>query len=160
MIRVTSLIFLLLLHQVATVVSLSLRLPSVSSFISSLNPYSSINRMDSIQRRCNCECKEDKKSVKLLAIEKTINVPKIKVHDFGKDEEWDIAGKMNNMDLTDGYKHGTKFIMSTATMEHGGYASNMPKESDSGWEVAGKYDMEKSDWNFNDGKVGFEFSFN
>ena len=116
--------------------------------------------MDSLQRRCKCECKEDKKSVKLLAIEKTINVPKIKVHDFGKEEDWHISGKMPNMDLTDGYKHGTKFIMSTATMEGGYNNDNYPKESDSGWEVAGKYDMEKSDWNFNDGKVGFEFSFN
>lgn len=116
--------------------------------------------MDTLQRRCKCECDEDKENIKLLAIEKTINVPKIKVHDFGKEDEWNIAGKMNNMDLTDNYKAGMKFVMSTATMADTGGSMNYPKESDSGWEVAGKYDMEKSDWNFNDGKVGFEFSFN
>lgn len=155
---------LLIIYNVSRVSGLSLRLPSsVTSFISTLHSHSTINRMDSLERRCKCKCDEEKEedSVKLLAIEKTINVPKIKVHDFGKDEEWDIAGKMTNVDLTDSYKSGTKFMMSTATMnsmkDSSPYSSS---DTDSEWKVAGKYDMEKSDWNFNDGKVGFDFSFN
>lgn len=156
-------VLILLLDSVSRANTLSLRLPSMTSFISTLNSHSTINRMDSLERRCKCKCEEKEEeddNVKLLAIEKTINVPKIKVHDFGKDEEWNIAGKMSNIDLTDGYKSGTKFMISATTMNNMKDAAPYKSDGESEWKVAGKYDMDKSDWNFNDGNVGFDFSFN
>lgn len=114
---------------------------------SEVNTSVSINRKD----KCNCECDEDDEDagVQLMAMEKIIKVPKIKIHDFGKKEDWDLYGKMD-MDMTNPYSkgRGKKFVMRTQSMtEH---------EADSGWEVAGKYNFEGGNWEM-DGKPGMGF---
>lgn len=110
---------------------------------------SSISRKD---KTCRCDCKDDHDDVQLMAIEKIVKVPKIKIHDFGKKEDWDLMGKMN-IDVTNNYK-GMKYVMHTRTSP---YESDSHAES--GWEVAGKYDFENTNWEV-DGKPGIDgFSF-
>lgn len=114
---------------------------------SQVNTTTSINRKD----KCNCECDEDEEDggVQLMAMEKIIKVPKIKIHDFGKKEDWNLMGKME-MDMTNPYSKGgkKKFVMRAQTMSD--------QESDSGWEVAGKYNFEGGNWEM-DGKPALGF---
>jgi len=95
--------------------------------------------------KCKCECDDE---VKLLALEKVVKVPKIKIHNFGKKEDWEMTGKMDNYDVTNKYK-GTRHVMYTKTTPH-----------ESGWQVAGKYDLENTKWDFNGqpGLGGVSFS--
>ena len=85
-----------------------------------------------------------------MAMEKIVKVPKIKIHDFGKKEDWDLHGKIDDMDMTNPYAKGKKqkFIMKAKTMSE--------PEAESSWEVAGKYNIEDGNWDF-DGKPGFDF---
>lgn len=109
----------------------------------------SINRKD----KCKCVCDEEEESgVQLMAMEKIIKVPKIKIHDFGKKEDWDLYGKIDDMDMTNPYTKGKKkkFVMRAQSMSE--------QESESSWEVAGKYNFDDKNWDFN-GKPGFDFSF-
>lgn len=116
----------------------------------SLPSATSINRKD----KCKCDCEEDddheSDGVQLMAMEKVIKVPKIKIHDFGKKEDWELVGKIDNMDMTNPYAKGRKqkFVMRTQSMSE--------PESESAWEVAGKYNFEEGNWDF-DGKPGFSF---
>ena len=112
---------------------------------------SKISRKD----KCKCECDEDDEEeeagVQLMAMEKVVKVPKIKIHDFGKKEDWEIAGKMSGMDVTNPYSKGRKqkLVMRTQSMSE--------PEADSAWEVAGKYDFQNEKWEM-DGKPGLDFT--
>lgn len=98
---------------------------------------------------CNCDCEKGKGSVQLMAVQKIVKVPKIKIHDFGKKQDWDIDGKIDNLDLSK-QELGKQYTFQTQKME---------QSDESQWEVAGKYDFDKEDWQFGDKKLGFDFSF-
>ena len=104
-----------------------------------------------IKKICKrCDCDKDDQDVQLMALEKVVKVPKIKIHDFGKKEDWDLMGKMDNIDVTSNYK-GMKYVMHTRTAPY----SSASSHAESGWEVAGKYDMENTNWEV-DGKPGID----
>ena len=97
-----------------------------------------INRKD----KCKCDCEEEEEeTVQLMAMEKTIRIPKIKIHDFGKKEDWDMYGKMKGIDMSNPYSKGKKkkFVIR-------GMSTMSEKEAESGWEIAGKYDFKDNKW--------------
>lgn len=106
---------------------------------------------------CKCECDdEDEGGVKLMAVEKIIKVPKIKVHDFGKKGDWNVAGKSDHMDLTKGETDGNSYMMMADKIDQPTPSASSSSEK---WEVAGKYDTSSSNWDF-DGQnnLGLDFS--
>lgn len=96
-----------------------------------------------------------------MAIEKEVKVPKIKIHDFGKKEDWELYNKIDGLDITSRYG-GMKYIMRTqSSYGGGGYGGDSAESADPGWEVAGKYDFESANWDTGGGNPGFNgISFN
>lgn len=105
---------------------------------------------------CKCDCDdEDEGGVRLMAVEKIIKVPKIKVHDFGKKGDWNVAGKSDHMDLTKGETDGNSYMMMADKIDHPTPATASSEK----WEVAGKYDTSSSNWDFNgQNNLGLDFS--
>lgn len=105
---------------------------------------------------CKCDCDdEDEGGVRLMAVEKIIKVPKIKVHDFGKKGDWNVAGKSDHMDLTKGETGGNSYMMMADKIDA---PSEQQTSSSEKWEVAGKYDTSSSNWDF-DGQNNLGLGF-
>lgn len=107
---------------------------------------------------CKCDCDdEDEGGVRLMAVEKIIKVPKIKVHDFGNKGDWNVAGKSDHMDLTKGDTGTNSYMMMADKIDHP--SSSPASGASEKWEVAGKYDTSSSNWDF-DGQnnLGLDFS--
>ncbi|KAI1305298.1 hypothetical protein HDE_01385 [Halotydeus destructor] len=99
---------------------------------------------------CKCDC-DGKASVQLMAIQKIVKVPKIKIHDFGKKEDWDIDGRVQDLDLGYQSPSSSKYKMKVRDTDL--------TTVDSGWQLAGKYDVEHSNWNFDKSNMNLDLSF-
>lgn len=65
-------------------------------------------------------------------------------------QDWDLDNRVTNLDLTDDYALHNKYVMQV---------NSKPYSEETGWELAGKYDFDKNEWNFGSGRPGFDFNF-